>query len=74
MGIPFCIHLWNRPYGRSLRSEEADMDVMLQYCHALAVAILVGKVILLSFVVAPILAKQLERKPFGYRFRVWDRE
>ena len=36
-----------------------------QYLHQLAVAILVGKVVLLSFVVAPILAKNLEREPFG---------
>lgn len=36
-----------------------------EYIHTLAVALLVGKVVLLSFVVAPILAKNLEREPFG---------
>lgn len=41
------------------------MDSLIQFIHALAVAILVGKVVLLSFVVAPILAKTLEREPFG---------
>lgn len=38
---------------------------LINYIHALAVAVLVGKVVLLSFVVAPILAKNLEREPFG---------
>lgn len=38
---------------------------LIDYVHALAAAILVGKVVLLSFVVAPILAKNLEREPFG---------
>ncbi len=41
------------------------MDTLIQFIHALAVAILVGKVVLLSFVVAPILAKTLDREPFG---------
>ncbi|MEQ1628663.1 MAG: DUF4149 domain-containing protein, partial [Nitrospira sp.] len=41
------------------------MDTLIQFIHALAVAILVGKVVLLSFVVAPILAKNLDREPFG---------
>ena len=41
------------------------MEPVIQYLHALAVAILLGKVVLLSFVVAPILAKNLEREPFG---------
>lgn len=41
------------------------MDSLIQFIHALAVAILVGKVVLLSFVVAPILARNLEREPFG---------
>ena len=41
------------------------MAPLIEYLHALAVAILVGKVVLLSFVVAPILAKSLEREPFG---------
>ena len=37
----------------------------IEYLHMLAVAVLVGKVVLLSFIVAPILAKNLEREPFG---------
>jgi hypothetical protein len=41
------------------------MEALVQFIHALAVAILVGKVVLLSFVVAPILAKNLDREPFG---------
>lgn len=41
------------------------MEAVLNFLHSLAVGILVGKVILLSFVVAPILAKQLERESFG---------
>lgn len=41
------------------------MAQFLDYVHALAVAILVGKVVLLSFVVAPILAKNLEPESFG---------
>ena len=41
------------------------MALLIEYLHALAVAILVGKVVLLSFVVAPILAKSLEREQFG---------
>lgn len=41
------------------------MSRVLEYLHVLAAAILVGKVILLSFVVAPILAKHLEREAFG---------
>ncbi len=41
------------------------MAPLIEYLHALAVAILVGKVVLLSFVVAPILAKSLEREQFG---------
>ena len=41
------------------------IEPLVQYLHALAIAILVGKVVLLSFVVAPILAKNLEREPFG---------
>ena len=40
-------------------------SALVQFIHALAVAILVGKVVLLSFVVAPILAENLEREPFG---------
>lgn len=41
------------------------MDSLIQFVHALAVATLVGKVVFLSFVVAPILAQNLEREPFG---------
>ena len=41
------------------------MGSLIEYLHALAIAILVGKVVLLSFVVAPILAKSLEREQFG---------
>ncbi len=41
------------------------MVSLIEYLHLLAVAVLVGKVVLLSFVVAPILAKNLEREPFG---------
>ena len=40
------------------------MAPLIEYLHALAVAILVGKVGLLSFVVAPILVKSLEREAF----------
>ncbi len=43
----------------------AVMESMMHYAHALAVAVLVGKVVLLSFVVAPVLAKQLESEQFG---------
>ncbi len=42
-----------------------NMTLFIEYVHALAVAVLVGKVVLLSFVVAPILAKNLERESFG---------
>jgi uncharacterized protein DUF4149 len=38
---------------------------LINYIHALVAAVLVGKVVLLSFVVAPILAKNLEPEPFG---------
>jgi hypothetical protein len=41
------------------------MEGLIVYLHSLAVAVLIGKVVLLSFVVAPILAKNLEREPFG---------
>ncbi len=41
------------------------MVSMMEYLYMLAVALLVGKVALLSFVVAPILAKNLERESFG---------
>jgi len=38
---------------------------LIDYLYALAVAVLVGKVVCLSFIVAPILAKNLEREAFG---------
>lgn len=41
------------------------MISLISYMHMLAVAVLVGKVVLLSFVVAPILAKTLERESFS---------
>ncbi|MEO5956303.1 MAG: DUF4149 domain-containing protein [Nitrospiraceae bacterium] len=41
------------------------MVSLISYVHVLAVAVLVGKVVLLSFVVAPILARTLEREPFS---------
>jgi len=41
------------------------MVSLIEYLYMLAVAVLVGKVVLLSFVVAPILARNLEREPFG---------
>lgn len=41
------------------------MAGLIGYIQALAAGILVGKVVLLSFVVAPILAKNLEPESFG---------
>ena len=41
------------------------METLLTYLHVVAGGTLVGKVVLLSFVVAPILAKQLDRASFG---------
>jgi uncharacterized protein DUF4149 len=41
------------------------MVSLMEYLHLLAVGVLIGKVVLLSFVVAPILVKNLEREPFG---------
>jgi hypothetical protein len=41
------------------------IESVMQYLHALAAAVLVGKVVLLSFVVAPILAKNLDSESFG---------
>ena len=41
------------------------MAQLIGYIQALAAGILVGKVVLLSFVVAPILAKHLEPESFG---------
>ena len=43
----------------------ALLDSVMQYLQALAVAVLVGKVVLLSFVVAPILARNLDQDAFG---------
>jgi hypothetical protein len=70
-GIRFSIET-GRPCGRSWRKDEEGepgmrllIESVMQYLHALAVAILVGKVVLLSFVVAPVLAKTLERESFG---------
>ncbi|HSN04246.1 MAG TPA: DUF4149 domain-containing protein [Nitrospira sp.] len=41
------------------------MEDTILYLHSLAMAVLIGKVVLLSFVVAPVLANQLDREPFG---------
>ena len=41
------------------------MVSLIEYLHMLAITVLVGKVVFLSFIVAPILAKNLEREPFG---------
>lgn len=41
------------------------MEPFIDYVHALAAAILVGKVVLLSFVVAPVVAKDLEPESFS---------
>ena len=41
------------------------MEFAFTYLHLLAAGLLVGKVSLLSFVVAPILAKQLDAESFG---------
>lgn len=41
------------------------IESVTQYLHEVAAAVLVGKVVLLSFVVAPILAKQLAPEQFG---------
>jgi hypothetical protein len=41
------------------------MTSSIGYVHALAVSVLIGKIVLLSFVVAPILAKHLDRDSFG---------
>ncbi|MBK9110503.1 MAG: hypothetical protein IPM88_02085 [Nitrospira sp.] len=46
----------------------ALLDSVMQYLQALAVAVLVGKVVLLSFVVAPILARNLDQDAFGKSF------
>ena len=41
------------------------MDMVLYYVHILSTGVLIGKVILLSFVVAPILTQTLDPESFG---------
>lgn len=41
------------------------MGPLIGYLHAPAVIVLVGKVVLLSFIVTPILAKTLEQAVYG---------
>lgn len=41
------------------------MVTVVEYLYLLAVPVLIGKVVLLSFVIAPILATTLERESFG---------
>jgi hypothetical protein len=41
------------------------MEGLIIYLHSLAAGVLIGKVVLLSFVVAPVLAKNLEPEAFG---------
>ena len=41
------------------------MHAILSYTHLLAASVLVGKVVLLSFVVAPVLSKTLKPESFG---------
>ena len=41
------------------------MEIFLNYVHLLATGILVGKVVLLSFVVAPIMAQTLDSESFS---------
>jgi len=41
------------------------MDSFFAYLHVLSIAVLVGKVVLLSFVVAPVLARTLDSEHFG---------
>ena len=43
----------------------SEMVSVREYFQMLAVSILVGKVVLLSCIVAPMLAKNREREPFG---------
>jgi len=44
---------------------EDVMDSFFAYLHVLSIAVLVGKVVLLSFVVAPVLARTLDSEHFG---------
>jgi len=41
------------------------MEGLIVYVHSLATGVLIGKIVLLSFIVAPILARNLERESFG---------
>ena len=45
------------------------MDMLLNYLHLLATGLLIGKVVLLSFVVAPVMAKALDSESFGMSSR-----
>jgi hypothetical protein len=46
------------------------VENILIYLETLAVAVLVGKVVFLSFIVAPMLARTLDPEPFGRVVRV----
>jgi uncharacterized membrane protein len=41
------------------------MEIVLNYVHLLAGGVLVGKVVFLSFVVAPIMAQTLDAESFS---------
>jgi hypothetical protein len=41
------------------------MDILFHYLHVLATGVLIGKVVLLSFVVAPIMAQTLDAESFS---------
>jgi hypothetical protein len=41
------------------------MEMLFHYVHVLAAGVLIGKVVLLSFVVAPIIAQVLDAESFG---------
>jgi hypothetical protein len=45
------------------------MDMLLNYLHQLAAGLLIGKVVFLSFMVAPIMAQTLEAEAFGKTVR-----
>ncbi|WP_447598202.1 DUF4149 domain-containing protein [Nitrospira sp. Nam80] len=45
------------------------MDMLLNYLYELATGLLVGKVVFLSFVVAPIMAQTLDAEAFGKTVR-----
>lgn len=61
------IQPWSRPCGQSSPKGTmvTEMVASIEYLSLLAVAVLIGKVVLLSFVVAPILAKALEPEVFA---------